>query len=211
MTILVTCDCGKNYRVSDDKAGRRFKCRECGTLLQVPNANEEVSDSENSDAEELEMEQDAEYVPAHHRAAATSRSAKKNARRKKAVSARNRWLLIGGGTVASVALIVGGFAWANAHLRPEQKNLLWFTVAVPAFFVLFDQLHRYSIRSTLHSYGETIQSISWRPFKNFFNLNGGWPPHLYFYEVRYIDRYGNARSGDVAFIRHRGMVWDDDI
>ncbi len=211
MSIEVACDCGKGYRVSADKAGKRFKCRDCGTLLQVPNANDGTADDENDGDDDVEMEPDAEYVPAHHRAAAKARSAKKTARDQKRAAAWKRWLLIGGGVVVGVSLIVGGLVWANAVLRPEQKNLLWFTVGVPVFFLLNDQLRRYSIRSTLHSYGETVQSISWRPFKNFFNLNGGWPPRLYFYEVRYLDRYDKARSREVAFIRRRGMVWDDDI
>ena len=211
MAIEITCDCGKGYRVSGVKAGKRFKCRDCGTLLQVPNTNDGATDDENDGDDDVEMEPDTEYVPAHHRAAARARSAKKSARDQKRAAAWKRWLLIGGGVVVGVSLIVGGLVWANAVLRPEQKNLIWFTIAVPAFFVLGDRLRRSSIRNTLQSYGETVQSISWRPFKNFFNLNGGWPPRLYFYEVRYLDRYDNAVFREVAFIRRRGMVWDDDI
>lgn len=211
MAIELTCDCGKGYRVSGVKAGKRLKCRDCGTLLQVPNTNDGATDDENDGDDDVEMEPDTEYVPAHHRAATRARSAKKSARDQKRAAAWTRWLLIGGGVVVGVSLIVGGLVWANAFLRPEQKNLIWFTIAVPAFFVLGDRLRRSSIRNTLQSYGETVQSISWRPFKNFFNLNGGWPPRLYFYEVRYLDRYDNAVFREVAFIRRRGMVWDDDI
>lgn len=153
-------------------------------------------------------------------AAAKARSAKKSARDQKRAAAWKRRLLIGGGVVVGVSLIVGGLVWANAVLRPEQKNLLWFTIGVPAFFVLSDQLRRYAIRNALESCGETVQSISWRPCKNFFNLNGSWPPRLYFYEVRLLDRYDNPRFREVAFISRRGlfgrrrvsgMVWDDDI
>ena len=219
MSISVTCDCGKGYRVSEDKAGLRFKCRDCGTLLRVPDADGENSADETERDDDLEMEPDADYVPAHHRAAAEERSAKKNARTKKLAAKRNRWLLISGGVVASVALVWGSIALANAYLRPEQRSLLWFLIGVPAFFVLCDWLRRRSIRNTLQSYDETVQSISWRPFMNFFHANGSFPPRLYYYEVRYLDRYGNARRRSVAFIRRRrtwdgdrgGMVWDDDI
>lgn len=211
MAIEISCECGKRYHVSDDKAGKRFKCRDCGTLLQVPNANDRTTDDKGDGDDDVEMEPDAEYVPAHHRAAAKARSVKKSARERKRSETLKRWFFIGGGVIVGGSLIVGGLICADTFLRPEQKNFLWFTIAVPAFFVLGDQLRRHSIRSTLHSYGETVQSISWRPFKNFFNLNGGWPPRLYFYEVRYLDRYDNARSRDVAFDRRRGMVWDDDI
>lgn len=40
MAIEFTCGCGKGYRVSDGKAGKRFKCRNCRTLLHVPNSND---------------------------------------------------------------------------------------------------------------------------------------------------------------------------
>ncbi len=36
MAIPVLCDCGKSYRLKDEFAGRRVKCRECGVTLQVP-------------------------------------------------------------------------------------------------------------------------------------------------------------------------------
>ena len=124
MPISVTCDCGKGYRVSDDKAGKRFKCRECGTLLEVPESKADISDETNRDDDDLEMEPEAEYVPLHRRLWARRRSAKQAARTKKNAAARNRWLLNAGGVIAAVALIAGGLAWANAHLRPEQKSLL---------------------------------------------------------------------------------------
>lgn len=36
MSITVRCKCGKGYRVGDDKAGMRMKCKQCGTVLAVP-------------------------------------------------------------------------------------------------------------------------------------------------------------------------------
>jgi hypothetical protein len=37
--ISVDCNqCGRNYTVRDDAAGRRFKCKECGHVVQVPGA-----------------------------------------------------------------------------------------------------------------------------------------------------------------------------
>lgn len=44
MTIFVTCECGKTYQLSDDKAGKRATCKKCGNALQIPNAGE-VSDA----------------------------------------------------------------------------------------------------------------------------------------------------------------------
>ena len=60
MTISVTCDCGKGYRVSADKAGLRFKCRDCGTLLRVPDADGDNSADETDRDDDLEMEPDAD-------------------------------------------------------------------------------------------------------------------------------------------------------
>jgi len=37
MTIQVNCpECDKEYQVTDDKAGKRFKCRECEAVVSVP-------------------------------------------------------------------------------------------------------------------------------------------------------------------------------
>jgi hypothetical protein len=37
MPINVSCQqCGKGYAVPDERAGQRFKCRECGTVVSVP-------------------------------------------------------------------------------------------------------------------------------------------------------------------------------
>lgn len=46
MTIVFSChECGSRYRISDDRAGRRVKCKGCDTILQVPPVDEpEVSD-----------------------------------------------------------------------------------------------------------------------------------------------------------------------
>ena len=37
MAWSVSCpECGKRYRVGEDKAGRKFRCRDCGTAIRVP-------------------------------------------------------------------------------------------------------------------------------------------------------------------------------
>lgn len=35
MSITVVCDCGREYSLSDDKAGRRFRCKDCDETLVV--------------------------------------------------------------------------------------------------------------------------------------------------------------------------------
>lgn len=36
MSISVICDCGKGYRVPDHVAGKKMKCKSCGTAISVP-------------------------------------------------------------------------------------------------------------------------------------------------------------------------------
>ena len=41
MSIQTVCQkCGQQYRVSDDRAGREFRCRECNTVCHVPDEYE---------------------------------------------------------------------------------------------------------------------------------------------------------------------------
>jgi uncharacterized Zn ribbon protein len=41
MAINVVCDCGKEFKVKDEIAGKRVKCPACQTVLTVPAAEEE--------------------------------------------------------------------------------------------------------------------------------------------------------------------------
>lgn len=60
MTISVSCDaCGKSYKISDDKAGRRFRCKGCGELITVPEL--EYEDEWDDDEYEDDGYGDDEY------------------------------------------------------------------------------------------------------------------------------------------------------
>ncbi|MCH2202549.1 MAG: hypothetical protein MK102_11310 [Fuerstiella sp.] len=42
MSILAECqECFKQYRVPDDKAGRKFRCRGCNAFVHVPDGHED--------------------------------------------------------------------------------------------------------------------------------------------------------------------------
>ena len=69
MAIELTCDCGKGYRLNDDKVGKRFKCRDCGTLIQVPC----VGDN-HSEVSEMNDEVTGEVLPVRRRAGTKSSS-----------------------------------------------------------------------------------------------------------------------------------------
>ncbi len=41
MVWNVSCsECGKQHRVGEDKAGRKFRCRDCGTAIRVPESDD---------------------------------------------------------------------------------------------------------------------------------------------------------------------------
>lgn len=217
MAIEITCECGKGYCVSDDKAGKRFKCRDCGTLLQVPNANGGATDDEDDGDDDVEMEPDAEYVPAHHRAAAKARSAKKSARDQKWAAVWKRWLLIGGGVVA----VIGGLTYANARI-PQVMMRIWpvilfflqFLLAPTIVFFLGQCSCRRRIREEIGSHDGTVTNISWQPFQGL-PFTKAWglgihPVGGLFYSVTYTDRDGTTQHSTVGFTA-RGMRWDGDI
>ncbi|WP_417377796.1 DUF1559 domain-containing protein [Gimesia sp.] len=100
MTINFQCkQCGKNYKVSDDKAGKKVKCRQCDASVRIPEL--EVDDF-SEDWEEPEYE-----APARRRKSSASRNQSKSKSRKKTATGSNQTLLIAGGAVALI-LIGGG-------------------------------------------------------------------------------------------------------
>jgi len=41
MTILFRCfECDTKYKIGDDRAGKRIKCKKCGTIIQIPEKEE---------------------------------------------------------------------------------------------------------------------------------------------------------------------------
>ncbi len=217
MSIEVTCDCGKGYRLSDDQADKRFKCRDCGTLLQLPNTNE--ADGGNDDDDDVVMEAEQEYVPAHHRAWSILRSKKKDARDKKRFATRKKLLFI----VGSPAVVIGGLTYANARI-PQVMLRVWPVVffflqfsflLVPTILIVLGQWScRRRIREEIRSQDGTVTSISWQPFQGLpFTKAWGLGIHPVggaFYSVTYTDRDGRTQHSTVGFTA-RGMRWDGDI
>ena len=46
MSIRSHCRCGKSYTVDDSFAGKRFRCKECGSVETVPPAVAEEAEFE---------------------------------------------------------------------------------------------------------------------------------------------------------------------
>lgn len=105
MAIDVSCEgCGKDYRVKDELAGRRIKCKECGEAITIPDES----------AEEYVEEAEEEFEePARKRSGRRSGQKAKSGRGASSSStlgdvfATNAiWLKMLGGAVATPILIV---------------------------------------------------------------------------------------------------------
>src|SRR5712691_3845692 len=59
MSISVRCQCGKKYSVSDDKAGKRIRCRACDQVIEVPDDrwgdDDEVYAEDAAEADEFDQ------------------------------------------------------------------------------------------------------------------------------------------------------------
>ena len=51
MSITTRCRCGKSYLLRDDLAGKSFKCKKCGKIVQVPGGLDDLE--EDDDEEDL--------------------------------------------------------------------------------------------------------------------------------------------------------------
>lgn len=62
MTIVIRChECQKRYRVSDERAGKRVKCKECGTLLHIPPPDDEQPTAKDGTAIYRHEQRDREF------------------------------------------------------------------------------------------------------------------------------------------------------
>ena len=66
MSISVTCQCGKKYSVSDDKAGKRIRCRACNEIIEVP--DDRWGDDDEVYEEDAAGEPHRAHLPSHARA-----------------------------------------------------------------------------------------------------------------------------------------------
>ena len=48
MTIKISCGiCGKNYKVQDEAAGKKLRCKECGETIKIPEPEVEFGDGDD--------------------------------------------------------------------------------------------------------------------------------------------------------------------
>ena len=116
MTIRAECqECGKQYQMSDDKAGRKFRCRECEAVVHVPDDYED----------EYETPASPRRKPASKKGRAGGRG--KKSRSKKSKSGANTGLIVGmgaGGVVLVAGIVVGYFMLTDdsRELPPESSG-----------------------------------------------------------------------------------------
>lgn len=95
MPIQVKCvDCGEKFKVKDELAGRRVKCRLCGVPIRVP--------------EEVDAEEDEDELPISKKKAKQSSAGK----RKGGQSGISATMVIRIGIGLAAALVVGLAVWA---------------------------------------------------------------------------------------------------
>ncbi len=108
MSIAVSCgNCGKKYKLGDDKAGKKFRCKECSEPIRVPVLEDEFGDSWD-ELDEDYGEPSAALPPVSGSSgsqvrASSSRGKKRPARKSK--GGPNVGVIVG--VAASVLLLVG--------------------------------------------------------------------------------------------------------
>ncbi|APZ95720.1 hypothetical protein [Fuerstiella marisgermanici] len=111
MPVIAECfDCGRQYRLADDKAGRKIRCKQCGSVVDVPKPTAR---------------------PARKRRQAASRPAPPARRRAPQRSSKNDKALLYGGIAAGavVCLGLGVFFGAKMMSGGSSSNVPAGTVA----------------------------------------------------------------------------------
>lgn len=130
MPISFECDhCGKSYRVKDEAAGKRFRCKECSSPLEVPSPDEDefLAEVSEDDWEDYADDDFAPAQPTRRSRPKPSPKKKKRKRRKSSsagVSAGKIVLIVGG--VLGVLFVgfvgVGVFQAVKVVMNPEWKE-----------------------------------------------------------------------------------------
>jgi hypothetical protein len=151
MPISVECDqCGKQYRVTDESAGKKMRCRECQAVLTIPPAAKGGGKSAGAakkttrtkpvkDDDDYEVYDDDDR-PSRSRRSSSSRSSPKKQKSRKSKSlalsdtlVRNGVLLVYIGFALLLLALIGGFI-AGMALGKDLQTLL-FVVRIIGFLV----------------------------------------------------------------------------
>lgn len=115
MAITVECPgCGKMYRVPDDKAGKRFGCKQCQTAVSIPAGDDDYDvggyDDFGDDYGDDDHGDDYGDPKPRRRSAAQGGSRPRKKQRRSKKSSANPGVIIGGvvGGLVLIGVVVGG-------------------------------------------------------------------------------------------------------
>ncbi|MBT5019130.1 MAG: hypothetical protein HON04_10320 [Planctomicrobium sp.] len=116
MPIAFKCACGKAYKVPDEAAGRKLKCKECGEPLQVPKKAakkkpQAAGDPNDIFSMDLGLEEDAtpSGLPPRRKKSSDGGKKKKGKKNSAPPPSPKTGLYIGIGVLAVLVIGVGGF------------------------------------------------------------------------------------------------------
>ncbi len=108
MVIKVSCpNCFREFRLSDDKAGRKFRCKECSNAVAVPSQEEDDWDDFGSLADDYGDEED-EYDQPYRPPRSSSRKKKRSKKDAPIADLGKRFL----------GAIIDGFVYFIAYSLP---------------------------------------------------------------------------------------------
>ncbi|MFN0197194.1 MAG: MJ0042-type zinc finger domain-containing protein [Planctomycetaceae bacterium] len=120
MPITVSCpECAQTYRLKDELAGKKVRCKGCETIIPIPQASSEIEDYNFDD--DLDFDDEQNEREARRRRAVRNQSHTKTATKKKKKKRRSSNDDLEGGDLwfsraTKIALGVGAFDFAFALL-----------------------------------------------------------------------------------------------
>ena len=116
MPIAFKCSCGKAYKVPDEAAGKKLKCKECGEPLQVPQKaakkkTQAAGDPNDIFSMDLGLKEDATPggLPPRRKKSSDGGKKKKGKKNSPPPPSSKKGLYIGIGVLAVILIGVGGF------------------------------------------------------------------------------------------------------
>ena len=210
MAIRIKCSkCEAKFSVKDAAAGRRVKCRECGTPIKVPvpkTDEEELLDFDAAAYGDGPSGDDASNGPQRLPRRRSKKSSTPGKREASPLFTPLR-VCIAAGIVAVICIAV---AMLGRSVIPPHVQTILFSVGVLAGYVIYDQYCRHRIRSEIEGFGGRIRRISWRPFQGNFFGRGWMTGDIYrFYAVDY-EEGGREKSELCGVNPIFGNRWDWD-
>jgi predicted Zn finger-like uncharacterized protein len=153
MAINVSCPaCGRQYSVKDDAAGKRFKCKDCETIIDVPESGDEFGAEDYGETYGGDV--GASPVPARRKSSGGRSGSSSAAAQQTMLPAIFMYVICGLSIAYMLIQIVGT---AAGVLNPEEKDVAFMVgfYSASCVFLLRDVflIFAYSRMHVLKSYG----------------------------------------------------------